>query len=135
MAVRVIKRDGTKVKFNVKKINNAIKKASINEKIKISAKNIKRISKLTANEAIKSKKDIEIEKVQDIVVKNLKKEGFGELSNKYQDYRVKRTRQRDSKLKIMSDIHKIGVQTDRDNANVGNNFSAKLLRIASEANK
>jgi ribonucleoside-triphosphate reductase len=35
----------------------------------------------------------------------------------------------------MKVITKIGVETDRDNANVGNNFSAKLLRIASEANK
>lgn len=29
----------------------------------------------------------------------------------------------------------LGIQTDRDNGNVGNNFSAKLLRIASETNK
>jgi ribonucleoside-triphosphate reductase len=35
----------------------------------------------------------------------------------------------------MKTIDKIGIQTDRDNANVGNNFSAKLLRIASESNK
>ena len=36
---------------------------------------------------------------------------------------------------LMEKIKQIGVVTDRDNANVGNNFSAKLLRIASEANK
>lgn len=35
----------------------------------------------------------------------------------------------------MRAISKIGVETDRDNANVGNNFSSKLLRIASESNK
>ena len=35
----------------------------------------------------------------------------------------------------MKAIKKIGIETDRDNANVGNNFSAKLLRIASESNK
>ena len=35
----------------------------------------------------------------------------------------------------MKVIKKIGVETDRDNANVGNNFSSKLLRIASESNK
>jgi len=38
-------------------------------------------------------------------------------------------------LEIMKKIRAIGIETDRDNANVGNNFSAKLLRIASEANK
>lgn len=32
-------------------------------------------------------------------------------------------------------IWSLGIQTDRDNGNVGNNFSAKLLRIASESNK
>ena len=35
----------------------------------------------------------------------------------------------------MKAIERIGVETDRDNANVGNNFSSKLLRIASESNK
>src|SRR3712207_8538965 len=32
-------------------------------------------------------------------------------------------------------VAQIGVETDRDNANVGNNFSAKLLRIASVTNR
>ncbi|MDP4179196.1 MAG: anaerobic ribonucleoside-triphosphate reductase, partial [Bacillota bacterium] len=36
---------------------------------------------------------------------------------------------------LMKAIEQIGVETDRDNANVGNNFSSKLLRIASESNK
>lgn len=35
----------------------------------------------------------------------------------------------------MKAIKNIGIETDRDNANVGNNFSSKLLRIASESNK
>ena len=35
----------------------------------------------------------------------------------------------------MKAIGLIGVETDRDNANVGNNFSSKLFRIASESNK
>ena len=35
----------------------------------------------------------------------------------------------------MKAISAIGIETDRDNANVGNNFSSKLLRIASESNK
>ena len=35
----------------------------------------------------------------------------------------------------MDTVHHIGIETDRDNANVGNNFSSKFLRIASETNK
>jgi ribonucleoside-triphosphate reductase (formate) len=38
-------------------------------------------------------------------------------------------------LKLKETIKTIGVTTDRENANVGNNFSAKLLQIASAANK
>ena len=41
----------------------------------------------------------------------------------------------DTKSDLMKAINRIGVETDRDNANVGNNFSSKLLRIASESNK
>lgn len=36
---------------------------------------------------------------------------------------------------MMNKIQQIGATTERDNANVGNNFSAKLLQIASIANK
>lgn len=36
---------------------------------------------------------------------------------------------------LLNTIRNLGVETDRDNGNVGGNFSAKLLRIASEANK
>lgn len=36
---------------------------------------------------------------------------------------------------VFDTIWQFGVSTDRDNANVGNNFSAKMLRIASESNK
>lgn len=36
---------------------------------------------------------------------------------------------------LIKQIDEFGKGTDRDNANVGNNFSAKLLRIASESNK
>ena len=36
---------------------------------------------------------------------------------------------------LMEQIKSFGEETDRNNANVGNNFSAKMLRIASEANK
>ena len=38
-------------------------------------------------------------------------------------------------LALKEKVKNIGVLTDRDNANVGNNFSAKLLQIASVSNK
>ena len=38
-------------------------------------------------------------------------------------------------VKLSSEVKNIAVSTSRDNANVGNNFSAKLLQIASASNK
>ena len=61
--------------------------------------------------------------------------GYDTLAALYQNYREQRTKLREHKSDLMKKIIAIGVETDRDNANVGNNFSAKLLRIASEANK
>ena len=57
------------------------------------------------------------------------------IQKAYSTYRRERTRVREIKSDLMKAIKKIGVETDRDNANVGNNFSSKLLRIASESNK
>ena len=37
--------------------------------------------------------------------------------------------------KLVNKVKNISVMTERDNANVGNNFSAKLLQTASETNK
>jgi ribonucleoside-triphosphate reductase len=135
MAIRVLKRDGKKVEFDIKKIYVAIKKAATNENIKIKPLIARKIAKIITFKVRAGKKDVQIEEIQDLVVNELKKQGYEQLANKYQEYRLARTKTRESKLKIMDDIHKIGIQTDRDNANVGNNFSAKLLRIASEANK
>ncbi|GHU52538.1 hypothetical protein FACS189496_2840 [Bacilli bacterium] len=131
----VIKRDGRKTPFNKNKIFDAITSASENHSSKLT---YEQITKLTDEvvEIINIIEDtaIEVEKIQDVVVKVLKKE-FPELSKAYDSYRKERTRARQTKLPLLNSIKKIGVQTDRDNANVGNNFSAKLLRIASEANK
>lgn len=45
------------------------------------------------------------------------------------------TTKEDRLNKLYSDVKSIAVSTSRDNANVGNNFSAKLLQIASTSNK
>lgn len=135
MGLKVTKRDGRIIKFDNSKIENAIKKANKNEKYNLKKEQIKKITKSIVKIIKEKKKDnITIEEIQDIVVSTLKKK-HPVLSKKYQDYRIERSRVRENKLGIMKSIEKIGVQTDRDNANVGNNFSAKLLRIASESNK
>ena len=134
--LHVVKRDGRRVDFNSIKITNAIKGACMelgdelkeSELIELTQKAIKAIENL-------DKEDIIVEDIQNIVESTLLNGGYRELGIIYSNYRKERTKIRDIKSDLMTAIEKIGVETDRDNANVGNNFSSKLLRIASESNK
>lgn len=132
----VVKRDGREVEFNTYKIRNAIKKASneVGESLKESEVLIciQRVIKYIEES---QKEKVSVEEVQNLVEKALVDSGHTNIEKAYSAYRRERTRVRDIKSDLMKVIKKIGVETDRDNANVGNNFSSKLLRIASESNK
>lgn len=132
----VVKRDGREVEFNTDKIRNAIKKASneVGESLKESEILIciQRVIKYIEES---QKEKVSVEEVQNLVEKALVDSGHTNIEKAYSAYRRERTRVRDIKSDLMKVIKKIGVETDRDNANVGNNFSSKLLRIASESNK
>lgn len=131
----VVKRDGREVPFDSVKIANAIKKAGeeIGEKLRESE--VLGIVQKTIV-YIENEKDINItvEEIQNIVEKALVDMGYENIKVVYSNYRKERTNVREIKSDLMKAIEKIGVETDRDNANVGNNFSSKLLRIASESN-
>lgn len=132
----VVKRDGRKVEFNTDKIRNAIKKASneVGESLKESEVLI--CIQIVIKYIEESQKEkVSVEEVQNLVEKALVDSGHTNIEKAYSAYRRERTRIRDIKSDLMKVIKKIGVETDRDNANVGNNFSSKLLRIASESNK
>jgi ribonucleoside-triphosphate reductase len=132
----VVKRDGRKVEFNSIKITNAIKGSSEeigydlkeSEFTDLEQKVIKKIEDLNATE-------INVEEIQNIIEGLLLENDYKEIGMAYSSYRKERTKIREIKSDLMKAIEKIGVETDRDNANVGNNFSSKLLRIASESNK
>lgn len=132
----VVKRDGREVEFNTDKIRNTIKKASneVGESLKESEVLIciQRVIKYIEES---QKEKVSVEEVQNLVEKALVDSGHTNIEKAYSAYRRERTRIRDIKSDLMKVIKKIGVETDRDNANVGNNFSSKLLRIASESNK
>lgn len=76
-----------------------------------------------------------VEQIQDTIVEILKEMKLNNVAEAYLDYRNERTHIRETKSDVMKAIDAIGKETERDNANVGNNFSAKLLQIASVANK
>lgn len=134
--LHVVKRDGRKVEFNSIKITNAIKSASEeigcelkeSDFIDLTQKVIKKIEELNV-------KEMDVEEIQNIVEEVLLKNGHRKIGLVYSNYRNERTKIRDIKSELMKVIDRIGIETDRDNANVGNNFSSKLLRIASESNK
>ena len=132
----VVKRDGREVPFHSDKIINAIKGAAdeigynLNNEyvVEITNKVIERVEE-------KLLEKITVEEIQNIVEDTLMENDFKLIGETYSNYRIERTKIRELKSNLMSAIEKIGVETDRDNANVGNNFSSKLLRIASESNK
>lgn len=132
----IIKRDNRIVEFNPHKIRDAIIAATKYNQFNLSQDQIDEIYK----NVIKKIEEIQlesvaVEQIQDLVVETIHECGHHKLADLYQKYREQRTRIRENKSDLMKKIIAIGIETDRDNANVGNNFSAKLLRIASEANK
>ena len=132
----VVKRDGRESSFNSTKITSAIRRAAeeIGESLKESelVELTQRVVKIIEE---KAEANVTVEEIQDIVEEVLKENNYNNIAATYYAYRSERTKVREIKSDLMRAIEKIGVETDRDNANVGNNFSSKLLRIASESNK
>lgn len=77
----------------------------------------------------------DVEFVQDCVEKVLIEDGHAKTAKAYILYRAKRTRYREAKSELMDIVKEILVETSRENANVGNSPSAKMLQIASAASK
>lgn len=133
MIKNVIKRDGKKEQFDLQKIMNAVNKACNDGMIELNDKD-KFINSL-AKYQMNNNGDVTVESIQDTVISILAEINELEILKQYTTFRNERTKVRETKSNIMKTIHALGKETDRDNGNVGNNFSAKLLRIASEANK
>ncbi|MHC1683863.1 MAG: anaerobic ribonucleoside triphosphate reductase [Clostridiaceae bacterium] len=134
--LHVVKRDGRTVEFNSVKIARAIRGAA--DEIAFSLKESEIID-LTQRVIEKIEEQevqcITVEEIQNTVEQVLFEREYKNIGVTYSNYRNERTKVRDIKSDLMKAIQQIGVETDRDNANVGNNFSSKLLRIASESNK
>lgn len=135
MVERVIKRDGRRTKFSDRRIREAISQAM--RDTGVSTYNV--IGQVTdaCINAINAKFDkvATVEEIQDKIIEVLNEMELVETAKHFKEYREDRTRTREMKSDVMKAIQKIGEETERDNANVGNNFSAKLLQIASVANK
>lgn len=130
------KRDGRIVEFNHKKIITAIFKAA-----KAVGGGDQQLSEELAAIVVQylhkqlDSKIPTVEEVQDTVEKILIETGHAKTAKAYILYRDRRTRLRESKSELMDIVEDILVETNRDNANVGNSPSAKMLQIASAASK
>ena len=61
--------------------------------------------------------------------------GHARTAKAYILYRDRRTRLREARSELMEVVEEILVETSRENANVSNSPSAKMLQIASAASK
>ena len=136
MFTKIRKRDGRVVDFTREKITGAIFKAAR----QVGGEDYETAENLTERVISYLYKHIkdeipDVETVQDAVEKVLIETGHAKTAKAYILYRSKRTRIRETKSELMDVVKDILIETSRDNANVGNSPSAKMLQIASAASK
>ena len=102
---KVIKRDGNKQDFNVEKIKKAIKKASnsLEKEYQIPDEEIQEMAESISFE-IADSNEIDIEKIQDLVEKELMENGHYEVAKSYILYRDQRAKERFKRTKIIKEI-------------------------------
>jgi ribonucleoside-triphosphate reductase len=136
MLTTIRKRDGRKAAFDSQNIAAAIFKAArsvggVNRALAIElADEVTAILEKRFGDA-----EFSVEDVQDIVEKVLIETGHAKTAKAYILYRAKRTRIRDARSELMDAVGEILIETSRENANIANSPSAKMLQIASAASK
>lgn len=130
------KRDGREVPFDDTKITDAIFKAAR----AVGGEDRQTAMELTIDVLKMLKKKYNgitfgVEEVQDVVEKVLIEAGHARTAKAYILYRDKRTRIRDAKSDLMDVVEEILEETSKENANISNSPSAKMLQIASAASK
>ena len=130
------KRDGREVPFDETKITDAIFKAAR----AVGGEDRETAMRLTLNVLgmLKAKYNgtpFGVEDVQDLVEKALIEAGHAKTAKAYILYRNWRTRIREAKSDLMDAVEEILEETSRENANVSNSPSAKMLQVAEAASK
>ena len=135
----IIKRDKRQVPFDESKITSCIDKAfeaadsgeSDNRSLLMTL-TLDVIKKL---EAEYNGNPFTVENVQDLVETVLIEGGYAKEAKAYILYRQRRTDIREARSELMDAVAEIVRETNRDNANVGNSPSAKVLQISEAASK
>ncbi|HYH04501.1 MAG TPA: anaerobic ribonucleoside-triphosphate reductase [Bacillota bacterium] len=130
------KRDGRIVEFESSKIASAIFKAA--KAVGGEDQQLAReLAEIVMQYLLKKLGTVipSVEDVQDAVEKILIETGHAKTAKAYILYRDRRTKLRDAKSDLMDIVQDILVETSRENANISNSPSAKMLQIASAASK
>ena len=123
--IKVIKRDGRVVKFNKKKIYNAIEKAVESVFNNNNTVDIKKITKQVSNEiANRFKEDITIYEIQNIIENTLLSFGEETVYKEYVNYRVNKNIEREKASDINKAIEKL---VNRDENIVNENANKDSL--------
>jgi len=132
----IIKRDGRTQSFHEGKITDAIIKClqAVGEEdrqraVELMLEVIKKIKSQYKEDSFT------VENVQDIVETVLIEQGLVKAAKAYILYREDRSRLREARSELMNAVSEILQETNRDNANVGNSPSAKVLQISEIASK
>jgi ribonucleoside-triphosphate reductase len=132
----IVKRDSRVVEFNQNQITDVINKAfnavdepNRQEALKLTIEVLGKIEERYGNG------EFNVENVQDLVEEAMIEKGFTKAAKAFILYREKRSRIRDAKSELMDAVAEILKETSRDNANVGNSPSAKVLQISEMASK
>ena len=120
--MKLIKRNGAEVVFEIEKIIAAITKANnaVDEEYRISEREINSIAKQVEKMCLKMKRSVGVEEVQDLVERQLMKTGSFVLAKAYITYRYSRALVRKSNTtddKILSLIECNNEEVKQENAN------------------
>ena len=142
----VVKRDKTKVPFEIDRITNAIYKAAqsvggtnrdIAEHLAyLVKKQLEQTIVITGINTVSTQKEWAVEDIQDIVEKTLIENGHARTAKSYILYRQKRTDARELSSKLQMTIHDLvskdaaEVEDKRENANINGDTSAgSMLKV------
>ncbi|MCL2497878.1 MAG: ATP cone domain-containing protein, partial [Symbiobacteriaceae bacterium] len=124
----IIKRDGRRDPFDPMKISLAMEKAFKASDVVIDGLELFHLTRQVV-ESLQGE-ICDVEQVQDLVERTLMQHGYFQVAKRYIIYREERSRAREMRHRRYTAVSQIIKQTDRENANVGNGPSAKLLQMA-----
>ena len=137
MKLQVRKRNGVIVPFDKDKIVYAMSKGFLEfgEMTEEKEDCIKNTVEIVEKEAKKYEDAIEVEEIQDIIVAQLRKAGFRKVAKGYQEYREKRTKERELKT-VLEILSNEATDEKNDNANInGYTPSGRHLHISEDVIK